>query len=86
MYPVTITERTALGPSGNSPTLFHPDVTAEEIIDFYSTVGAFLREFKKRGKTSWDCSFKDTDEKFTLTKAGLDAFMAKAVALHRCAE
>jgi len=79
-------ERTTLGTSANSPSLFRPDVSWEEIERAYGLVGAFLREHEKKGKTSWDCVFKDNEEQFTLTKADLDAFTAKVVALHRCAE
>jgi hypothetical protein len=79
-------ERTILGTSANSPSLFRPDVSWEEIERTYSLVGAFLREHQKKGKTSWDCVLTDNDEKVTLTKADLDGFTAKVVALHRCAD
>ena len=74
-----------IGPTAKSPSIFRPETVAKEICDTYSLIGVFLDEYEAKGTTSWKCFYADTGEEFTLNLSDLDAFMAKAIALHRCA-
>lgn len=74
-----------IGPTAKSPSIFRPETVAKEITATYSLIDVFLREHETKGTTSWPCFYADTGEEFTLTLTDLDAFMAKALALHRCA-
>jgi len=75
-----------IGPTAKSPSIFRPETVAKEITHTYSLIDTFLREHETKGTTSWQCHYADTGEEFTINLTDLDAFMAKAVALHRFAE
>jgi len=61
------------------------DVTADEIVNVYTFISVLVTDHNMTGATSWPCIY-ETGEERVFTLSDIDDFMAKAVALHRCAE
>ena len=69
--------------SDRLPLIFHSDITPDEIVANYGLIADLMTDYHETGKTSWPCIQDASGEKFTVTKADIETFMATALALHR---
>ena len=75
-------DRPLLAPN---PSIRRSDVTADEIVNAYAFISMLVTDHNFSGTTSWPC-IDETGEERVFTLSDIDDFMAKAVALHRCAD